>query len=704
MNPERSARTVDVLEEGAHETAQHPRVGGVRPARTNHIQQAGPQLLRDTAPADSSTPSRPSSVPDPEGIVNRSHLFQTIAFVFCVLFGLALIANTEAANDGVWFWYSVFFNNGKRLYADMHLPLQPLYVLETSAFMAVLGKGWLVTRIPAVLHLVAYCLGLLLLVRKSNLSDARGAILLACSFFVSINYGAFVFGDYHVLTDCFVVYSLIALLALRTSAGAGRVLGLAAILGVLCGLAVTTRVNDGAALVAGVVLAIVCLVPLKKVLSLVAFCLATVCTVVFIVYLTGDSLRDYAMNTVIKAAGIKGGGGTSILLQPLLLPLNTGGWLIHCVPIQMCFYALVGVLILTSAFLPLRRKLGWWQVGLAVLGITLVGFLADRTGLFWENRLTAAVAGVVVLLAYGLGLVVAVRFILWLLGSKRAQQWDRREVLLLIPLGQMASGAMSTGGTHYSLVLEPVGLFILLVAIYPPARIKAVSWSRVKAPFREALKASASRVNIPSSRVQALWLHFKAPAAGAILVGFAILTILCTVDNRFSAPYRWHTYREKPMFEDRTWYRHPTYGPMIISRDLLRMIQQVCRQVRDSGPDSELLSLPLPGGNYFCSVPPWHGYVQTFFDTTSKETIQRLMGELQQSPPEWILYQRQLTTLRLHEMTYNNGSPLAQRHLDELIEEKIGEGAWRVTYTSGREIINQWGAPWDNEWILIKTR
>ena len=137
-------------------------------------------------------------------IINRSNLFQTIAFVFCVLFGLALTANIEPAGDGVWFWYSFFLHSGIHLYADMHLALQPLYVLETSAFMGVLGKGWLVSKIPAVLHLVAYCLALLLLVRQSNLSDARKAILLACSFFVSIGFGAIVFGDYHVLADCFV--------------------------------------------------------------------------------------------------------------------------------------------------------------------------------------------------------------------------------------------------------------------------------------------------------------------------------------------------------------------------------------------------------------------------------------------------------------------------------------------------------------------
>lgn len=61
-------------------------------------------------------------------------------------------------------------------------------------------------------------------------------------------------------------------------------------------------------------------------------------------------------------------------------------------------------------------------------------------------------------------------------------------------------------------------------------------------------------------------------------------------------------------------------------------------------------------------------------------------------------------TLRLHETVYNQGHPLQQRYLDRLIEQKIAEGVWRVTYTSGRQVINQWGNLWDNEWMLIRTR
>lgn len=542
----------------------------------------------------------------------------------------------------------------------MHLALQPLYVLETRAAMAVLGKGWLVSKLAAILHLLAFCIALLLLVRQSALSDARKAILLVCSFFVSISFEAYQFSDYHVLADCFVLYSLVALLSLRTSTSVRRTLGLAAILGALSGLTLTTRLNDGAALFVGVFLAILCLAPLKKVLSLLLFCLTTALTLVFIVLLTGDSLHDYATYSIFKSAGSKGGAG-SVLAQPLTLPWNTVKWLMHSGPIQMLLYAFVLALIGALLIRQFRRS-EWWSRALTAIGVVLIVFQAYRIGLFTSIALLTDLAGLLVLLASALGIWVVVRFILFLFDSKHANGWDSREILLLIPLGQLASGSMSSGGTHLGLY-GPLGVFIVLLAICSP-------------------------------------IHFEAEWRRDTLFALAVLLIFCTVNFRFNDPYSWLTYVEKPMFANRAWYRHPDYGPMIIERDQLEMIQSVCEKLRDSDSDNELLSLPFPYANYFCSIPPWHGYVQTFFDTTSKQTIECLMDELRRSPPKWIFYQRQLKTLRLHEVQFNQGNPLQQRHLDQLIQQKIGEGIWRVAYTSDFGNSQQW----DNEWILIQTR
>ena len=168
-------------------------------------------------------------------------------------------------------------------------------------------------------------------------------------------------------------------------------------------------------------------------------------------------------------------------------------------------------------------------------------------------------------------------------------------------------------------------------------------------------------------------IRIGAEWARATLVAVAALLLCSAAHFKWDDPYSWHTYREKPLFTGRELYRHPVYGPMVIDRDLLAMIEPVCARVGDGGPGHELLSLPFSYANYFCNIPPWHDYVQTFFDTSSKETIDGLMNELQSSPPQWIFYQRQLTTLRVHELAYNRGEPLEQRRLDETIERKLAD-------------------------------
>jgi len=59
-----------------------------------------------------------------------------------------------------------------------------------------------------------------------------------------------------------------------------------------------------------------------------------------------------------------------------------------------------------------------------------------------------------------------------------------------------------------------------------------------------------------------------------------------------------------------------------------------------------------------------------------------------------------LTNLRVHELAYNHGQPLPHRYLDQMIEDKLAQGAWQSVYTSTFE--NR--PDFSNEWILIKTR
>jgi hypothetical protein len=137
---------------------------------------------------------------------------------------------------------------------------------------------------------------------------------------------------------------------------------------------------------------------------------------------------------------------------------------------------------------------------------------------------------------------------------------------------------------------------------------------------------------------------------------------------------------------------------MLIEKSHLEFIAPVCQAISaGSAGNRNLLSLPFPYANYFCSVPPWHGYVQTFFDTSSRQTIDALMGDLEREPPQWIFYQRQLEVLHSHELALNAGNPLPQRALDTLITARVQSGEWKV-------VLAEHPADTSSNWYLIRTR
>jgi hypothetical protein len=594
----------------------------------------------------------------------RGTRYQDLVLAFCFLFGLALIANTQVANDGGWMWYAILLRNGRLLYADMHLALQPLFVLETSWILGLFGRGWLVSKILAVLDLGAFCLGLRLLSQRSNLPDWQKAIVLGTGFFVAICSIAYRFDDYHTPADSLVLFSLLFLLDLKDAQTTGRITGLAAVLGVLSGLAITLRINDGGALWFGMLLSILCIAPKKRFVSAVIFILAAALIWVFVVHLTGDSFHDYAMYSIFKAANGKGGAG-NVLYYPLRLPWNALRFSKRDWFPNLFVYTYVFGLAAIWAFglAPLLRSRGqegrnkWVIAGLLILAAAALPRLLP--GLL-DSFLMTALNPIGVLASYVLGIAIFVRYLKWEVGG-RSYSWDSREILLITPLGQMISTATSSGGVVWG-VYEPLAMLIVVLPIASPIRLKKES-------------------------------------IGALLVGVCAVMFFYGVGYRFRVPYEWHSERSRMMFAGRQWYRHPVYGPMIIDRDLLALMKPICDDVGPGRSDVTFLGLPYSYGNYFCDIPPWHDYVQTYYDTSTPATIFGLMDELEKAPPQWILYERQPESLAAHEKQFNRGQPLPHRYLDELIERKIAEGRWQPIYLSHYGQTSEWS----NEWILMRT-
>lgn len=591
----------------------------------------------------------------------RPRRYEILAFLFMFAFGLAMIANSLGTADGTWFWYAVLLRNGVRLYSQLHLALQPFFVLETAGFISIFGKTWLAGKLAAVIHVAALSIGFILITRYSDWPGWQRTLLASAAFFMEISTIAFRFDDYHVLAELFVVYAILLLLRIDKGVSLRSSFVLSGVLGSFSALSFATRVNNGGALFIGAAIAILCLVPVRRWVALAIFVAAAALTLVILVRMTGDSFHDYWMCTVTKAAASKG-GSSSILTYPFVLPWHTVQFLQgmdNWQPVLLFAVVCAVWAYVIRPALPVRtmRATGRLAIGLALILISVLR--THHRGL--QGSLLFSVAALATFLLYGFGIWAFLSWIGSWIAPRPFQHWNRLQILLLIPLGQLAGEALSTGATHGEIYMPMAILFLLLPLAFP---------MELKARGRSLLLAAATML---------------------LCIGFVYRVI---------HPYRWWNFRNVTMFRERQWFRHPVYGPMIIERDMLSLLQPVCDDIDARDGHHALLSLPFSFANYFCDVPPWHDYVQTWYDTSGAGTIDAMMKQLQEAPPEWIFYERQPEAIHLHEQVYNAGRPIPHRYLDQLIEQKISEGAWKVVYRNSYNSTPEL----KQDWLLIRTK
>ena len=584
----------------------------------------------------------------------RDGRWDIAAAVFCFLFGLALIANVHPNGDGLWFWYAHSMLQGQKIYTDLHLNLQPLFVLCTEAFMKLLGTSWIAFKVFPALQLTAYCVGLWLVVRFVPLRNWQRGLLLLAVFGMNLTLSSYRFDDYHITIRCLQLYTVYVFLRLLKGVRPASETWLVAAMGLLCGLATADRLNDGAGLFAACFLALPLLLSRRRLLGEVVLCVSTGVGLLGTVLLTGDSLAAWRLESITRASKIKGGTGP-ILFSPLTMPYRLLKTLLH----PQGAAVVVGVLLLWvllwryPAALERGRRLRTSADALLIAVFAAVSAYAaweGATGLV--NEKLGQAGGFLLVLV---GLWAHWKLLQWLRGN-RTEAWHRSLVLVLVPFWSLMGGTLTSG--KFLPAYDADAALLLLIAALAIPSIAAVAWERRS------------------------------------LLVLCMVIVIAFLPEKIERPYLWMHYSDGPLFVGRTVYHHPVWGPMVIETRQLHFIKPMCDLIASTGSGTTLLATPYPYPNYFCDVPPWHGYVQTWYDTSSKETIDGLDAALLKAPPQWILYQRGLDTMGIQEASLDNRRQVPQRAMDREFMDMIEGQRWTVA----RRVCFE-----GSDWILMRT-
>jgi hypothetical protein len=593
-----------------------------------------------------------SEQPSPAKIDFRKGKFPTDLTVVWLLvtYGLLSLMFVLAPGDGTWMLYGKEILLGKTIYGDLNLNQQPIFPL-LSAASVLLGRGYILAeRILFVPILIAFIFLIYRICKLTISEEALRPVAIIALFFSAITFEAYRFDDYHALAGTLILASFYTSLSWIEKGGSP--LKYALIQTILCALLALTRLNDGGA----VAIATLCIWFSRQGFSvrsnmIVVLSLALGAVIsAGIIFAIGETPTTWFAHSFQSAAVIK--GGDRLLNYPAMMVLSAYDFLrvgqLNALKLVMVAFGgyLIWLSITTTSKASKYLKL---IIGGAILGWFFLSI--------YQNHLTTTsiAISIVVIAIFWCREIIA--FSLGISLSNSASTRNAK-VLTIYPAMLFIGGALSSGGSfrdHFFPMTLTVITALYLVKL---------------AGIRSQLKDLFNSLSL------------------IFLIGLGSDAAI----SRINRPYGWHSYNVPMFFSNYDAHFTPDKGPHLIPKDLFTLIQPVCAL---STPSGELLSLPFSFANYYCGIPPWNGYIQTFFDTSSEATINRLISELEKSPPSRIFYQRQTLNLKVHEDTFNGGNPLPHRRLDKLIMSKIERGDWVVMYKSYAY------AP--SEWILINT-
>jgi len=570
--------------------------------------------------------------------------------LLCFLFGCLLLFTVVAAGDGTWFFYAQSFLKGQRLYSDLHLVQQPVFILVNALGISIFGNSFYGQKIIFLIVLGFYVTFIYLLVARSKQSQLFKAILFLCVFFISIHFEAYRFDDYHVFTNTLVLMNLYFLINYIENDKDNSKNIYIYLSGVVLALCILTRVTDGFMLIISTYLLYICRwkPSLRRDIFINFSSMTLVLGTIFI--MINENVSTWLSSTIIDAAGSKGGSG--LLSAPIHLIKNSFEYLYY--PPKWKEY----LVIFTNVFVSLVFSKVLLKESVIVKLIGLVFILIINAVLFLVSfskglDIIVLLTALSVVVLFSFCTLRIIQYTTYKKFSSGTYNIFYIELILIVPALLFISGSLSSGGYHFGLYF-PFALLIL--CFFNIVNLKA------HATFSTSV-----------------FLFFVA------MLGLAYKTL---------NPYSWHSYRAPALIsENRMFVESRVLGPLFVGSELYKFIAPVCKLTE--ARDASLLSIPFPFANYFCGIDVWHGYVQTFFDTTPRSKVNLLISELAKRPPNFIFYQQQLDNLRDHEVIFNHGNSLPQRELDSFILNKVKRNQWKVVYSS------DFGS--GNLWMLIDT-
>jgi hypothetical protein len=576
-----------------------------------------------------------------------------LASLFCFAFAAVTLVLIVGPADGTWQLYAQEMLQGKRLYSDLDFNQQPLFPLITLISLKLSAGGIISGRWLFFLILAGYVAVIARLCRMAAVGPLTSFVLMIAVFFVSIHFLALRFDDYHGLAGLLCYSSLLVSMALQR--GNLSILRFGLLQAAICTAAALTRPNDGVAIAAAAAFVALLQFGIRRDVLIAALWSALLSSALILLTLLvlRETPQVWFQKSVIEASSAKGGEG-SLFSYPLMI-------------YRAAFTDVVWRFVL-PAWLSIAPALvaGWAAMRLTKLGsryalvATLAAWLFFALLIFKTNRhLVIEHVTPMIVLASALACIAPVWVLRWRpVGRGEGQSSGIDLALFAYPTMLFAFGSLSSGGDYLSLY-QPCAMALILIVIF----------------------ATRPGVQFWKQRL----------GQGLLLV---LLTLIAVegVEDRVQSPYLWLDYRVPPMTGEYL-LRNDANGLHFIPKELAGMIDPVCAKLT---PGKTLLSVPWSFANYYCHVDPWHGYVQTFFDTATAPRIAALRRDLDQFPPDFIFYQQQSLHMRSHEIIYHKGKPVAQRGLEEQIMRNVAAGKWRIVFQS---------RTYDPSiWYLIQTR